>query len=179
MTHPRGFGSQARSPCFLRQSLDTRWDSPGTGRTCYTRLWRPRGGVGGQVGQGEGHMSSGDGNRSRARQASHQVIGGQRQGGGWGDYTSWRWRFLLVHPPPSAHHGPQGCTRTGHLWWLHGTAQRSRVTMTSCSRPVPDSQNAQRRQNAATKAKHSCRCILWGLSQWRQRDIPTMCSREE
>lgn len=45
-------------------------------------------------------MSSGDGNRSRARQASHQVIGGQRQGGGWGDYTSWRWWFLLVHPPP-------------------------------------------------------------------------------
>lgn len=84
MTHPRGFGSQARSPCFLRQSLDTRWDSPGTGRTCYTRLWRPRGGVGGQVGQGEGHMSSGDGNRSRARQASHQVMGGRGRAGGGG-----------------------------------------------------------------------------------------------
>lgn len=36
------------------------------------------------MGQGEGHMSSGDGNRSRARQASHQVMGaeaGQGVGG--------------------------------------------------------------------------------------------------
>lgn len=97
----------------------------------------------------------GHGNRSRARQAYHQVMGGREEGG---DYAR---AGGGSSPPPQPGVGlKQGCSRTCCLRWLHGTAQQSGVTVTSCSRPAPDFQKAQRRQSTATKAKHSCRCTL-------------------